>query len=1050
MGLILIHFSDSHFKASESNPLLDRCSLLCGGIRSLVEPNDSCVVIYSGDIANFGMHEDYKLAEYFIQEIDNEITKHTGIKPQFTIIPGNHDHDFSSTDYDERMRHLIIENCNPNNPPSKTMDEHLFATQKPFVDFVNSLSKNNLNISFSQNICSSTRVNHELTNINVHLLNTTRFSRKQEIPGKLWFPTDILLENFTSESSNGAINIAILHHPYNWHIPDNAKELRRVLETSCDLIFTGHDHIPDIYQQNKRSTEQNMYIEGGILQDRDNENISSFNIVRLVHENQTFRCTTLSWNGSLYEQITEAYEHKYIRLRQPLLKELEVRPEWNAWLEEVGTDFRHPREKSLKMKDIFVYPDLQRLDIRKACSPMGIVRDRDIAGFIQDKKRLFIAGAEKIGKTTFSKQLFKDLRESGFATLLIRPDFSISRPSKSIAEQERIRTAVNRIVEKVYTDETISRFWQSEIKDRAVIIDDYDELNLGPGGRDKLIRWLNNNFGLVIMISAPGFRLTEILNRTEGDTILWTFEHADITESDSEMRFGLIGKWLLAGIDNYQIDHDDLYRKKLHYKSIIDGIIGKGVIPSLPIFILMMMQQLEAGMFVEGLSGMYGTLYELVIRDVVKGAAKNPADLEVKLNYLSEFAFQIYVSGKRAVDDVNYKKWHSKYCDDYNTELQYDKMISDFVDIGVFNKCGSDIGFKYPYYYCFFLARYLASNIHNEKIMTIIQRLCAFLHINDYANTMIFLSHMSKDPRIFQLIIETVRKHFSEANEYNLENSPTILPKESIKPSHLTLSKETPENEMLNELRSDDEESRPNGLNEIVSADGDQEKEIEAKFALVQIANSAHHSIRICGQLLRNFYGNMKGESQIEIIRECYGLCMRMISVLYDNLEEDKDNIANFITEIIQQRYPKINYDDLDKNVRRSLNSLVLNIAYGLIKHTARSLGLADLKPSYDKYINNNSDSITVSHHILDIATRLECFISDFPERDVKQTANMLDGKFIGREVLRVIVWEHFKLFKRDIQLRQRVCSILDIEPCQAPMIEAANMGKSASTQKEH
>jgi hypothetical protein len=500
----------------------------------------------------------------------------------------------------------------------------------------------------------------------------------------------------------------------------------------------------------------------------------------------------------------------------------------------------------------------------------------------------------------------------------------------------------------------------------------------------------------------------------------------------------LIGKWLLAGTDKYQIDTDALYQEKLRYDVIIDGLIGKGAIPSLPIFILMMMQQLEAGAPVEGSTGMYGTLYELVIRDVIKGAAINPADLEVKLNYLSEFAYALYLSGNRAINDVEFKIWHSKYCDTYNSQLHVDKVVKDFNNIGVFNICGTDIGFKYRYYYCFFLARYLSHNIHENHVFVIVEKLCSSLHNNDFANTILFLCHQSKDPRILSLIISTVKGHLAGTTEYNLAYSPSILPMQTIKPARLVLTLETPETEMIKELRSRDEVERPHGLNEILSAERDPEEEAAGIITLINTANSAQHSIRICGQLLRNLYGNMKGKIQIEIIRECYGLCLRLIFMLYEHLEKDKDSIAESVADIIQHRYPKMEYEDLDKSVRRSMNTIALTIAYGLIKHTSRALGLATLKSSYDKYISTSSpDTITVSHRILDLSTRLECYFSDFPEGDVKAIAKDLEGKFIGHEVLRVIVWEHFKLFKRDIQMRQRVCSQLAIEASQAPMITA-------------
>src|SRR3990172_3694053 len=190
-------------------------------------------------------------------------------------------------------------------------------------------------------------------------------------------------------------------------------------------------------------------------------------------------------------------------------------------------------------------------------------------------------------------------------------------------------------------------------------------------------------------------------------------------------------------------------------------------------------------------------------------------------------------------------------------------------------------------------------------------------------------------------------------------------------------------------------------------------------------ASSALHAIRICGQIIRNFYGGMKGDDQTEVIRECYGICLRMLTVLFEFLEKDKEEIATGVAEILKHRYPKMGAQELDKNVRRSLHTIALSICYGLIKHTSNSLGLAALKPTFDKLLSANG--ITISHRMLDISTRLDYF-DKFPESMVLKMADDLDGGFIGHEVLRVLVWEHFKLFGGDFRLRQSVCKSLQID----------------------
>ena len=1030
MALVIVQLSDMHVSISKgSNPLLERGPALCGAIRSQLNPSDYCVLVFSGDVADRGKAGEYDLALKFINDLVSELSSHIHKTPFVIIVPGNHDLDFDLPEFDEKLREVIIDNSSPKNPPNDAMNEYCFKPQLPFREFAHKLSEKG-NAFACCDIVESQLCKFDSTTVRFHLLNTTRFTRREEVPGSFWFPTDSLSERLNIDDEAGTITVGVLHHPYNWHRPENAGELRRLLESHCDILFTGHEHFADNYKKTRRTTEQNLYIEGGILQNYDDAANSSFNIIRLDSARQTFLCTAFCWSGSVYEELTEPYEHRYLCLRQSLMNEFELQEQWGTWLDQVGTDFRHPRCRELRLSDLFVYPDLQRLNVKKACSPAGLVRDRDLVGFIQEKKRVFIAGSEKTGKTSLSKKLFTDLREAGYVPLLIRSDFSIDKHVET-AIGDRIRQSLDRVLHRVYTASSATRFWQTKIEERALIVDDYHRLSVGRGGRDALVNWFDENFGIVILIATPGTRISDILNRTEQDTLLWTFEHVDILEADAESRYGLVRNWLLAGTDTYQVSLDTLYKDTIRHGQVIDGLIGQGAVPSLPLFIFMMMQQLETRGNVESATGLYGSLYELIIRDVVKGASHNPTDVEVKLNYLSELAYALYSNNKRFFYEEAFFKWHDGYCEAFNRRLNSEQMILQFESIGVFRRLETEIGFKYRYYYCFFLARHIAQNIHEDYAIKIVEQLCSTLHNVDAGNTMLFLCHMSKDPRILKLMLENAKSHFRAVSEYDLSKSPSILPNGMIQPERLVLSTNSPEEERLTALRHRDEVDRPHGLAELDKNEM-PDREPDRVLTLVNECNAAFQSIRICGQVLRNFYGGMKGDVQIEVIRECYGVCLRIISAVFEVLERDKETLAAELTKILAHRYPKMGEDELDKNVRRFIHSIALGISYGLVKHTSNSLGLADLKPSFDKLIS--SAGVTVSHRLIDLSIRLDYFEA-FPEPSVMEIAADLDGGVIGHEMLRVLVWEHFKLYDCDFRLRQRICDRLKIEANQPLLI---------------
>lgn len=1026
MAFFAIQLSDIHFSTrKDSNPLLERDKDLFSSIRGELSRGDQCLLVLSGDIADCGNLAEYDIAENFIEALMVDLTNHLGNTPQIVLIPGNHDFDFSHEEYDQQLRETIIDSATPSNPPSSKMDDILFKPQEAFRNFADNLYKKH-EACISKGLYCNHCIELGDNNVSLYILNSTRFTKIREEAGKSWFPVEKLSQFMSkSVSPEDTIVMSVIHHPYQWYHPDNASKLKGVLEEFCDVIFTGHEHQSGHYLKKYKSNEQNLYIEGGVLQEHETPQTSTYNIVRLDTERKIFCCKSMVWNGKIYKAINEESEHRYLRLRQEARNNFDLTADLQNWLEQVGTDFRHPRSHELKLSDFFVYPDLRKLNVKRACKPSGLVRDREVLGYIQEKRRVLIAGHEKIGKTSFCKSLFTDLREAGLVPLILRSEFIVTNQKKETIS-DCIKSAIVKIIEKTYVPSSAVCFWHTPIENRVIIIDDYDQLSLSLDGRDHLLKWCGENFGIVIVTADPGIRMREILNRTIDDTILWTFEHVDILEADRETRDSLISQWLVLGTDPFEVSQDELYKDRVRYAHMIDALIGQGAIPSVPLFILMMMQQIETHGAIENSTGLYGALYELIIKDVVKVGCSKLSDIEVRLNYLSEFAFFLYLTKKINIDYATFQKWHIDYCDEYNLMLNEQTLVKQLCHIGVFRHKNDYIGFKYRYYYCFFLARYLSLHIHESEIIDEIQTLSKILYNTDVANTMLFLCHLSKNPKIIQLILKTAKDHFVGEEKYDLSKAPKVLPEGKIIPASLTLTHSSPVEERKKNLRKQDDFAPPRGLNQ-PSMDEEKELELEEEtIKLVNEMNSAGHVIRICGQIVRNFYGGIRGEIQIDIIRESYNLCLRMISVMYKLLERDKEAIAGVLAKILKQRYPDLSIDAVDKRTRESLQFFAMNICYSFIKHTSNSISLVDLKPSFDKIIKMKD--ISLSERVLDLSTRFDCF-DKFPLKSlIEMTSKLNKSGGVGYEVLRILAWEHMKLFIVPLEIRQSVCDRLKIE----------------------
>jgi 3',5'-cyclic AMP phosphodiesterase CpdA len=89
----ILHLSDIHFD-SPRHPLLRRVNPLARAVASTGRAVDHIVVLVSGDVAQSGTEEQYRVASTFFDELTanlKELLENPGVS--YVFVPGNHDCD---------------------------------------------------------------------------------------------------------------------------------------------------------------------------------------------------------------------------------------------------------------------------------------------------------------------------------------------------------------------------------------------------------------------------------------------------------------------------------------------------------------------------------------------------------------------------------------------------------------------------------------------------------------------------------------------------------------------------------------------------------------------------------------------------------------------------------------------------------------------------------------------------------------------------------------------------------------------------------------------
>ena len=93
--IAVVQLSDIHFKVN-SNVTISRSEKIVDAIRPILESVGVVIFAITGDIANSGTADEYKVASSFFANIRSAIQAGNGGMPvHFVFIPGNHDCDFA-------------------------------------------------------------------------------------------------------------------------------------------------------------------------------------------------------------------------------------------------------------------------------------------------------------------------------------------------------------------------------------------------------------------------------------------------------------------------------------------------------------------------------------------------------------------------------------------------------------------------------------------------------------------------------------------------------------------------------------------------------------------------------------------------------------------------------------------------------------------------------------------------------------------------------------------------------------------------------------------
>lgn len=1044
--LTIIHLTDIHFSEVYSNSILRKQEALFKSIIAESRGAKKVIICVSGDIANYGTANEYvdfalpffdSLKEKIEQEIDNLIC-------DFLFIPGNHDCDFSNKSSID-LRNDLLSALSQN--PERAQDPYFvknMIVQDHFNDF-----KDSFYDMYKWNACRFIETNELISRIKLeihdkkvifNLYNSAWISTLNEQPGKMIFPINFMDSQVTSM---GDLNLSVIHHPTHWLEPNNKRKFESILQDSSDIIISGHEHVPSNVTLTDWNRRQVHFIEGSALQEIDSPEISGYNVINIDMINNLFQVKNISWKSTHYRvRDNEEVWHKIDKTKSAVANDstaLLINNKFDEFLKDVGIPILHPRKVDLQIEDVYVFPNVKEVIYENDSQTFS--GPEEIPKLIHTEKMAYMlfTGDKDCGKTALAKRLFEYYYEDSYHPLYIHGEDLTSSTSKNI------NLLIKRNIHKNYNSEKQDLYLQLSKNERVLLIDNWHHSSLNSQTKSFFLKEANKYFKQVIFFSEINDTVTNTIDMSSKEED-YKFRHFEIMEFGHLKRDEFVENWVRLG-QAETLENKNLIREMDKLKYQLRPVLMQSFVPKFPLYLLIILNTIESGTHHNLDKSSNGYYFEVLIKDSLASIKIENNETDKIYQYLTDLSYELLKTSNNSMTLQEWREFHRNHLEHYDMnedQIVFSEIQSIFESEKVIRNNLSSYEFYYPYVFYFFIAQYFARNINNKEVKEKITTLCENLHVEENANIIMFLTHLSKDEFIKDNVINAAKKIFKDITPLKIEQdvniindlcdelSPLVIQDVNVREHRKKI------NQRLDELDEYEENNNQIAKDQYASSieqtDSDDESEIINK---INMTNKGFKMLDIIGQILRNYYGSLSGISKRELCEEHYKLGLRISHNYIKELSNQNESLVSYISSAIMEKEVE-DQERAEKFARRIVYSLGGFIAYNTIGKIGSSIGTPDLDRTLTK-VQQELPYNSVA--LINLFIKIE-YYDQFPYNDLDKFYKDNIHNKIALEIIRTMVKRYLYMFETSHREKQKLCDLVGIKMSPKMLIQLKSKAK--------
>jgi hypothetical protein len=461
------------------------------------------------------------------------------------------------------------------------------------------------------------------------------------------------------------------------------------------------------------------------------------------------------------------------------------------------------------------------------------------------------------------------------------------------------------------------------------------------------------------------------------DNLLTGYNRFSIKEFPPTLRDKLLNRWIVV----HEGDHPPVNPNQL-YVSLDDKtdkinrslgkVLGEGVMPSYPFFILNILSAYELGNPLDQEITSQGHCYQALIYLYLRRNGVDNDQIDIYLNFLTELSFEIFSNNSTGLTQDELNSFIDSYKSVYNLPLSRSDLIGTLAESSLcrFNSLGH-YSFCYSYIFYFFVAKYLAENMNANR--SIIDNIINNLHKNENAYVAVFISHHSKSDYLLDEILVNAIVLFDDVSPATLDSNQLSFfdhHEEVIVKAVLPPDYHNPSESRKNILVGRDELEKRGRKQSSFNNDLDHDEINDSTEKLIVDLRRSIKTVEVIGQIIRNRSGSLELSKLEKTFEAGLLVYLRILSSFFQLIKdrELEHYIVNFIVDKILSKIKEededISVDELDKLARKLYWNINFNIIYSLISKSIRSLGsvnLIDVSQTVMKKIDSPASFIV--HH---------------------------------------------------------------------------------------